>query len=148
MSVEIKEMSDHGPIRLYIGDESFLYDVYGLITAFYPGNRPEIKKDPSEAQIVIDVPEGADRITRKNRLKKELYNELASRQGHTLPWGTLTGVRPTKLTLRELAKGSSFDETVEYMKKNYLTSEEKAHLATRIAFRERQMMAEIPDDSV
>ena len=148
MSVEIKEMSDHGPIRLYIGDESFLYDVYGLITAFYPGNRPEIKKDPSEAQIVIDVPEGADRITRKNRLKKELYNELASRQGHTLPWGTLTGVRPTKLTLRELAKGSSFDETVEYMKKNYLTSEEKAHLATRIAVRERQMMAEIPDDSV
>ncbi|MCR5099121.1 MAG: coproporphyrinogen dehydrogenase HemZ [Lachnospiraceae bacterium] len=148
MSIQITSPPGEGPIRLYIDNDSFLYDVYGLLTAFYPGNRPEIMSEASDAQIVINVPEAPDRITQKNTLKKELYNELSRRQGHTLPWGTLTGVRPTKLTLRELDRGRSFEETVEYMKANYLTSEKKARLATEIAVRERQMMSSLHDGSV
>ena len=148
MSVEIRSDLREGEISLYIDNKSFLYDVNGLVTAFYPGSRVKITEDPKDAQIVLGVPKGADRITIKNSLKKELYEELSRRQGHTLPWGTLTGVRPTKLTLRELGRGASFEETVEHMQKNYLTSEDKARLATRIAVRERQMMSVLDKDSV
>ncbi len=160
MSITVSE-SIHDPIRLYIDDESFLYDVYGLITAFYPGKKPEILKDPEGADITIRVPmekaklepaaaveKSADRLAIKNTLKAELYRALSERQGRTLPWGTLTGVRPTKLTLRELSRGSTFDDTVDYMKNTYLASEEKAQLATTIAQKEIELMDSVPEDGI
>ena len=73
MSVEIRSDLREGEISLYIDNNSFLYDVNGLVTAFYPGSRVKITEDPKDAQIILGVPKGADRITIKNSLKKELY---------------------------------------------------------------------------
>ena len=144
------ELSNHisDPITLWIDDESFLYDVYGLVTSFFPGKKPVIVKKPGEAELIIKVPGGSERLERKNAIKRELYTALSRRQGHTLPWGTLTGVRPTKLTLRKLTGGTSFSDTVEHMESSYLVSKDKALLATTIAQKELRLMEDLPENGI
>ena len=134
---------DKREIKLYIDDESFLYDVQGLVMAFYPGRKPVSTTDPKEAELAIRVPEGDDRRMVKNTLKKELYHRLSGETGRSLPWGTLTGVRPTKIVLRLIAEGRSHGEIIDKMRKEYLTSEDKARLSADIAFREAEMIGEL-----
>ena len=57
-------------------------------------------KEPlqSEKAVSIEAPfeAGAGRTEYKNELKKLIYHVLSERTGHRLPWGTLTGIRPTR----------------------------------------------------
>lgn len=52
-------------------------------------------------------------LERKSLLKRyaklSLYRILSERFGKTLPWGALTGVRPTRLAYTELGHGRSFE---------------------------------------
>ena len=41
------------------------------------------------------VPDYGNRFETKNQLKRLLYGTLRKLTGRTLPWGTLTGIRPT-----------------------------------------------------
>ncbi len=69
-----------------------------------------------------------------------LYDELCKRTGKTLPWGTLNGVRPTKLAYQRLEAGQSPEEIIDYYVSERRTSREKAVLATEIAQREREIL--------
>ena len=77
-----------------------------------------------------------DRPETKNRLKQNLYALLSDATGQYLPWGTLTGIRPTKIPMKLLEEGKSRDEIYTYMKQTYFASDEKICLATDIAERE------------
>ena len=46
-----------------------------------------------------------DRFETKNQIKRRLYVLLMEQTGKTLPWGTLTGIRPTKIAMTKLAEG-------------------------------------------
>ena len=58
------------------------------------------------------------------------------RTGQELPWGTLTGVRPTKIPMALIDAGHSNVETAKIMREQYLVSREKTALAVLIANRE------------
>ena len=45
---------------------------------------------------------------------------LAAYTGQKLPWGTLTGIRPTKIPMGMLEEGKSREEIVAYMKERIL----------------------------
>jgi len=66
---------------------------------------------------------------------------LQEATGIRLPWGTLTGVRPTKL-LHNLLRQHDREECIRILREDYLVTEEKARLVTEIA--ERQLSV-IPD---
>ncbi len=85
----------------------------------------------------------SDRITAKNRLKQKLYELLASFSGRTLPWGTLTGIRPTKIPYSMLEEGRTDDEIRAYMRETYFASGEKIDLSIGIAKRERELLSHI-----
>ena len=74
----------------------------------------------------------------KNLLLKELYKVLSRETGRTLPWGILTGVRPTKLLFERLKKGTVGNIT--YMTTEYLCSPKKAGLAQKTAARELEIL--------
>ena len=135
-------------IKVYMDDESFFYDAQGLLMAFYPGYKPVLVAGSGDADIVIGTPVGEDRRQVKNLLKKELYHRLKKKTGTSLPWGTLTGVRPTKLVLRLISEGMDYEDMVSHMKSEYLTSDEKARLATDIAIRETGMIKACEPSSV
>lgn len=86
---------------------------------------------------------GMGRKKIKNHMKKTLYIMLRDLTKKTLPWGTLTGIRPVKIPLRMLEEGAGEDEIAEYMKETYLASDEKIALSTAIAKRELALLKKL-----
>ena len=79
----------------------------------------------------------------KNELKHLLYGILSEFTGKELPWGNLTGIRPTKIPYSMLEEGKEQDEIIAYMKDMYSCSDKKALLAYDIAKREREILSKI-----
>ncbi|MDO4266926.1 MAG: coproporphyrinogen dehydrogenase HemZ [Eubacteriales bacterium] len=84
-----------------------------------------------------------DRFDTKNKIKRRLYVLLMAATGKTLPWGTLTGIRPAKIALTKLDQGETPEDIARYMKETYFTSDEKIALSIEIARRERQLLSSI-----
>ena len=77
----------------------------------------------------------------KNAIKAFLYQALREKTGKDLPWGNLTGIRPTKIAMKMLAEGKSDTQIIRFMQEAHFVSEEKAELSVQIARRERQILA-------
>ena len=104
--------------------------------SFYEGNKL------LEREAVI---ENATRIDEKNAVKRLVYKALVARTGHTLVWGDLTGIRPTKIPRKMLDEGKSDSEILSYMKDTYLVGDEKANLSLDIAKREINILKPLRD---
>lgn len=74
----------------------------------------------------------------RNLLLRELYKLLSEKTGRTLPWGILTGVRPTKLCFERLKNNTVGNIT--YMTGEYLCSPKKAGLAQKVAAKELELL--------
>lgn len=101
----------------------------------------ENRGKPDERRVSFSA--GGDKLATKNVLKQQLYHLLAEICGRTLPWGALTGIRPTKIAMKLLEEGESDEEIAGHMRRTYLTSEEKIRLAIDIAKRERELLSRI-----
>lgn len=84
-----------------------------------------------------------DRFETKNQIKRRLYLILMVKTGKKLPWGTLTGIRPTKIAMTKLMEGAGEEEIFRYMKETYYTSDEKIRLSIEIAMREKELLSAI-----
>ena len=91
-----------------------------------------------ERVIALDL---RDRKKAKTALKQAVYGILSENAGRKLPWGTLTGIRPTKIAMDGLLRGQSGEEILAHMKDDLLVSDEKARLALSIARRERPILS-------
>ncbi len=89
------------------------------------------------------VVEESDRKETKNALKQNLYELLREGTDRELPWGTLTGIRPTKIPMKLMEEGHSDAAIREYMKETYLASDEKIQLSIDIAKREKALLSQI-----
>lgn len=89
----------------------------------------------------------SDHSATKNVIKKLFYQMLVERTSHELPWGSLTGIRPTKIALSRLEDGWKEDDIRRFMKETYMTSDEKIDLSVEIAAREKRLMEPINYDS-
>lgn len=104
-------------------------------------NRAEQKKGYSVSEKVefsSDTDEKIRHRDYRNRLLKALYRVLHDLTGKTLPWGILTGVRPTKLLFERLERGEA--KPLQFMEENYYCSREKASLAARVAAVEYKLL--------
>ncbi|MCB7318949.1 coproporphyrinogen dehydrogenase HemZ [Lacrimispora sp. 210928-DFI.3.58] len=81
-----------------------------------------------------------DHSATKNVIKKMFYQMLVNRTGKELPWGSLTGIRPTKIALTRLYEGWQEEDIRAYMKDTYMASDEKIDLSIDIAAREKQLL--------
>lgn len=104
------------------------------------GLAPVSQKELPKAAFDVDFGERADT---KNRLKQQLYQLLSDYTGRKLPWGTLTGIRPTKIPMKFLEEGKGRDEIYDYMKQTYYASDEKIELSMDIAERELALLDKI-----
>ncbi|MCR4956428.1 MAG: coproporphyrinogen dehydrogenase HemZ [Lachnospiraceae bacterium] len=86
-----------------------------------------------------------DRSQRKNDLKRLLYHVFSMKTGRTLPWGTLTGIRPTKMIMKDLEDGKEPSMIMQEMKEKYLVSDEKLMEGVEIAGREREILKKLPE---
>ncbi|MBD5509751.1 MAG: coproporphyrinogen dehydrogenase HemZ [Lachnospiraceae bacterium] len=79
----------------------------------------------------------------KTEFKRFFYNMLSEYTKKTLPWGSLTGIRPTKIAMGLLENGKSGEEVISYMQKEYFVSRNKAELSVEIAEREKKLLSRI-----
>lgn len=68
----------------------------------------------------------------KRAVKNQLYNILSKKFNKTLPWGSLTGIRPTKVGYELLESGVDKYFIKEALMKDYNVSESKALLVAQI----------------
>ena len=85
--------------------------------------------------------------TPKNALKQMMYKELTKLSGSELPWGSLTGIRPTRIPMQMLYDGKSESEIRSYMKDTFFASDEKTELALGIAKREKKILDAIDHEN-
>ncbi len=88
----------------------------------------------------VELSGDLERVEVKNRLKKLIYNTLSAHRGKELPWGTLTGIRPTKIPMTMLEEGRTEEDILNYMKDTYFISDEKGKLSIDIAKREKALL--------
>ena len=90
-------------------------------------------------------PEGAERdeLEYKHECKRFLYRSLCDYTKKVLPWGSLTGIRPTKIAYGMLEQGRGRQEILDVFEKHYQASHEKALLGLEIAEREREILKDV-----
>ena len=113
------------------------------LEAIYAGNslRLTLKDEMDRVlgeSLIEDFPE--ERKAGKNCLKTGLYELLCEVTGRTLPWGTLTGIRPTKIPMSFYDAGHSREEAAEHLRQTYKVSEEKIRLCTQVAANEKRIL--------
>ncbi len=82
----------------------------------------------------------SDAAAYKNEFGRFLYTSLREETGMSLPWGNLTGVRPTKLIMNMLESGESRQEIAAYLEEQHFVSGDKIALGIEIAERERKIL--------
>lgn len=136
-------------IYIKISDMDFYDDAVVLIKSFYP--RTEVMQYQEQAEqtrtaqdIVIEpeVPEKDGRSKKElhEAFKCTLYTKLSAQLNKTLPWGYLTGVRPSKIAYTLLEKGADRGQILEEFTKKHLVSEKKAQLALQVAQTEKSIL--------
>ncbi len=143
-------------MKIVCQNEDFEKDMQDLVNLFYEetdasfslthsfkldGNDVEsvIKVNESGESFlsVFSVPSEFDDLRRKSFLKRsfknQLYDILKKKSGKTLPWGSLTGVRPTKFARDLVERGEIKPHLItESLVRDYRVSMDKAKLAVQI----------------
>lgn len=82
----------------------------------------------------------------RNPLKAALYHILSEYTGKELPWGSMTGVRPTKVATEWLENGKD-DETIRHLYTDtYLTIPQKADICIEVAKKEQELFKDFSYD--
>ena len=87
-----------------------------------------------------------DKKTAKNPLKAALYHMLSEYTKKTLPWGSLTGVRPTKIATEMLEHGETEEAVHKVYTDIYLTIPQKADICIEVAKREQELFQDFQYD--
>ena len=145
------------------------YDIRSLILAFMLGEKIELtdhvdsiydfilevqykdqeidmklyKKGELEDEIQL-FGDYEDKKLFKNQMKRGIYQLFSKALNKQLPWGTLTGIRPTKIAFDGYKKGESSEEIIHKFQKDYLASKEKASLCTETVQKERKLLKTFP----
>jgi oxygen-independent coproporphyrinogen-3 oxidase len=80
-----------------------------------------------------------DKKLARNPLKAGLYKLLSEYTGKELPWGSMTGVRPTKVATERLERGESEEMIHRVYTDTYLTMDQKADICIEVAKREQEL---------
>ena len=80
----------------------------------------------------------------RNDVSRFLYRLFSEFTGKVLPWGMLTGIRPTKIIMSWLEEEKDPDVLEKRFVDTYLTDIQKASLCRRVAEKERGILAAHP----
>lgn len=107
------------------------------VSYFEQGVRYQLTDDlgyTDGSEIIIDY---KDKTIARNSLKAVLYRLLSAYTKKELPWGSMTGVRPTKVATKLLEDGVPEEEICRVYQNTYLTTKQKADICIEVAKREQ-----------
>ena len=150
-------------ISLLLEDMTFEQDIRELLMAFYPEEKYIytdedvflsllLSKDNTDYHIKIKSEDNVlefssplrdTKFDTKNDLKRNIYINLLKLDNKELPWGTLTGIRPTKIVMEMLENDMSLEDIKKHLKEVYLVSDKRIKLCTDTAKNEFNILKKI-----
>ena len=150
-------------ISLLLEDMTFEQDIRELLMAFYPEEKYiytnedvflslflskksieyHIKIKSEDNVLEFSSPLRETKFDTKNDLKRNIYINLLKLGNKELPWGTLTGIRPTKIVMEMLENGMDLEDIKEHLKEVYLVSDKRIKLCTDTAKNEFNILKKI-----
>lgn len=156
-------------IGLIQNETIYEYDIRSLILAFMLGEKIELTDSVDSIydfifevsyqrdETILNLYQQGKQIRRmtllgnykekkifKNRMKRGIYQIFFQTLKKELPWGTLTGIRPTKIVFDGFAQGKSKEQMICDFQAEYLASKEKASLCTEVAAKETELLSKFP----
>lgn len=149
---------------------AFEMDIRALAMAFFPGEEIQVligkeqQSAPKDLRIVCSVEQLSvtycenaavcakeqeaivqqEKKAVKDQLKRLTYRVLSKGLKKTLPWGTLTGIRPIKIARTAMEQGKTRQQLAEELSRDYYISPQKRELMLDIAKTELAILKEIP----
>lgn len=133
-------------IVIKLNNMDFRYDIYQLFNIFYNFYSIEFLNenwnysvDVLDDTVVISDGVNLKRyeffkgLRTKQSVKKAVFEYLSQKEKKEISWGTLVGIRPSKIALELLKDGKNCDQIIEYFKYHYDTRYGKAKLCVDIA---------------
>ena len=150
-------------ISLLLEDMTFEQDIRELLMAFYPEEKYiytnedvflslflskksieyHIKIKSEDNILEFSSPLRETKFDTKNDLKRNIYINLLKLGNKELPWGTLTGIRPTKIVMEMLENDMSLEDIKKNLKEVYLVSDKRIKLCTDTAKNEFNILKKI-----
>ncbi len=159
-------------VKVYINHSMFETETLSFIKVFYPFESIECaEEEQSDYRITVksnvmkvaffDVdgkcllgisrpidgwsPDSNKEITKlvKRQLKGILYDLCHQVTGKDIPWGILTGIRPTKLAFKLFDHLGNEDLVIKSLVEDYRLSLEKAHMLMKVVRNEMPYMTEV-----
>ena len=150
-------------ISLLLEDMTFEQDIRELLMAFYPEEKYiytnedvflslflskksieyHIKIKSEDNVLEFSSPLRDTKFDTKNDLKRNIYINLLNLGNKKLPWGTLTGIRPTKIVMEMLENDMSLEDIKKHLKEVYLVSDKRIKLCTDTAKNEFNILKKI-----
>jgi len=140
-------------VKIKLNNLKFRYDVYQIANLFYNSNDIEFLEEGYDFYVLINVETivcgDKDCLIEipisgncyiKEILKKTVFKYLYNKTGNELPWGTLVGIRPSKIALTLIDNGLSEDTIIKYYNEHYLTREDKSKLCIEVAKFEKKVL--------
>ena len=104
--------------------------------------------EPITVSYSVDENDPLDRKRQEKRaLKRAVYALMQRIQPTEMPWGSLTGIRPTKL-LRELCERVGDEEAIRQFSEVFSVRKDKLRLAATINAVQKQILASVQPDDV
>ena len=133
-------------INIKLNDLKYRYDVYQMFNIYFPLDKINFSELEGDYHVEITddrIKFSYNDINReeykndneyyKETIKKVIFKALRDITGDEYPWGTLVGIRPSKIALKHLREGKSEEEVKEIFFEKHITSEEKAQLCIDVA---------------
>ena len=137
-------------IYIKIDNDVFYDDAVVLVRSFYPRTevmalKADSKPEEKDEILSIEVPDvtGLDKKNAHEVFKDSLYKKLSEKTGKKLPWGYLTGVRPSKIAYTMLEEGATKEQIKKHFMDKHYASEEKAELALTVARKELDILTDM-----
>ena len=153
-------------IGLKANSDLYDYDIRTLLQAFFDNEKivPTFADtrmqmevtfvDGAEHTIWFCSPEGTeysrrfsgnykDKMELRNTVKEAVYDILCEYNQRTLPWGTLTGIRPVKIVTGMLEEGMRPEDAKQLFLRTYQTTQQKAELSLQVALKEQEILKDI-----
>lgn len=133
-------------IKIKLNEEKYRYQVYHIFSLFYFNEEILFQELDCNYDILIhenylEINEidkknnfqFEDELTIKENIKKIIYTFLKDKEAKDFPWGTLIGIRPSKIAMELIEKGAVEKEIINHYNNHYLANKEKAELCYSIA---------------
>ncbi|NMM61218.1 coproporphyrinogen III oxidase [Clostridium sp. P21] len=140
-------------IKIKLNNMKYRYDVYHMISMFYKFSDIDFVEDNWD--ISIEICEDRINISQKDEIetfqfsneelekqeiKKAIFKYLHKKTGKEMPWGTLIGIRPSKIALELINEGKDEEYIINYFSEHSLVKRNKAELCINVAKVEKSLV--------